>query len=120
MHQGSRYNWIPTMFIGLVVSFMIVLFSSAYVSRNTDGPHAEVSMKSYSLADNSQISTTSGKIKFFYMEDKTLKVYEDYVKDVKIQSSNGKTIEIRNERYDLGTGILPWGMDRVDTTAVVK
>ena len=110
----------PVFFIGLFASAFALIIASVFVSKSLDVPHSEVSLATYHVADNSQISNTSGKLRFFYMEDKSLKVYDDYVRSMDILNANGKTVEIHQTRYDLGTGLLPWGMDRVDTTAVIK
>lgn len=101
----------------LIGAIVLGLFVSDHRER-TDVPHEDVSVTNYTLAPGSQLTVDNRKVKFIYTENGNLKQYSEYADNV--ITGGGKTVQVTKTRYDIGTVVLPWGQDRVDTTVVVK
>lgn len=101
----------------MIGAIVLGLFVTGHRER-TDVPHADVSITNYTLAPGSQLTVDNTKVKFIYTENGNLKQYSEYADSV--ITGGGKTVQVTKTRYDIGTVVLPWGQDRVDTTVVVK
>ena len=122
---GIATGWggdaVGAFFASLVVGGFILAMGGLAVNKTTDVSHSDISNQTYTLASGSSFKVDANGVEFIYKDDKgDLKQYDEYAKNVIISSSNARTVQITKTRYDIGTGIYPWGQDRVDTTAVVK
>ena len=111
---------IGAFFASVVVGGLVLLIVCLSVSKATDVEHHDISVTNYTVAQGSGVKIDGTKLEFIYKDDKgMLKSYSDYAKKIVVSGTSG-TVQVTETRYDLGTGVLPWGLDRVDTSAIVK